>query len=147
MSRSQLQATILSALVVVMLLVYTRALRSSAPAAVSFSAAPASVEAQPVEVPSGLPIAEPSDQRDAQRERAAQMAWSRDPFTRGVASAQGSGLTLSGILWDPSAPIAIINGQMVHVGEECEGYRITEIGQDRVAVTDGIETFQLHIAP
>lgn len=90
---------------------------------------------------------EPSVQREAQRQRATLLAWGRDPFARGAGAGQISGLNLSGILWDASAPIAIINGQMLRVGEELEGYRVTEITQDRVLLTDGAHTVSLHIAP
>jgi hypothetical protein len=58
-----------------------------------------------------------------------------------------SGLTLSGILWDPSAPIAVINGHMVQVGQEVDGYQVTAISNDRVSLTDGTQTFQLNISP
>jgi hypothetical protein len=58
-----------------------------------------------------------------------------------------SGLSVSGILWDPTKPIAIINGAMVHVGEEIEGYQVLAINQDRVSVTDGTQTFQLPVSP
>ena len=96
-----------------------------------------------------LVIAQKADAtpREAQRQRLAAISWSRDPFTRSAGAGQASGLSLSGILWDASAPIAIINGQMRHVGEEFDGYRIVEIVQDRVSVTDGTQTFQLTLAP
>ena len=75
------------------------------------------------------------------------LAWRRDPFTRGAALDQMSGLTLSGIMWDPQLPMAIINGQTVRVGEELEGYEVLRISEDRVSVTDGTDTFHLRIAP
>ena len=59
--------------------------------------------------------------------RLAGSAPSRDPFTRDVAMDPMGGLRLSGILWDASAPIAIINGQMVQVGDDLEGYQVVEI--------------------
>ena len=88
-----------------------------------------------------------SERRAVQRSRAGQLAWNRDPFTRGRGIGLGGGFTLSGILWDASAPIAIINGQMVHVGEELDGYRVVEITQDRVSISDGAQTHQLLISP
>ena len=96
-----------------------------------------------------LVIAQKADAapREAQRQRLAAISWGRDPFTRAAGSGQVSGLSLSGILWDASAPIAIINGQMLHAGEEIDGYRVVEILQDRVSVTDGAQTSQLSIAP
>ena len=75
------------------------------------------------------------------------LAWRRDPFTKGAAMGERSGLTLSGILWDPNAPLAILNGQMVRVGDEIGGYHVLEITQDHVAVSDGTHTIDLRLAP
>ena len=90
---------------------------------------------------------ERSAQREAQRQPTTLLAWGRDPFTRDAATGNGSGLALAGILWDPQQPMAIINGRTVRVGAELEGYRVTDITQDRVSITDGTQTFQLSIAP
>jgi hypothetical protein len=92
-------------------------------------------------------LPERSDQREAQRERSVRLVWGRDPFAWTVKSRQGTELNLSGILWDASQPIAIINGRMLYVGEALEGYRVVEISHDRVSVTDGAQTFQLFITP
>ncbi|GEM_PF-1792198 len=81
--------------------------------------------------------------RETQRQRATKLAWEREPFVSGSLSGEASGLELSGILWDPAQPMAIINGQMVHPGEECEGYRVVEITPETVTLTDGTETFHL----
>lgn len=48
---------------------------------------------------------------------------------------------------DPTKPMAILNDQMVSVGDEVEGYHVLEIGTDRVLITDGTETIQLLISP
>ena len=56
-------------------------------------------------------------------------------------------LEVSGILWDTTQPLAVINGQTVRVGQELDGYQIIEISPDRVSVTDGTETFQLRLSP
>ena len=146
MTRQKQQRAILVVLVVVMSAIYARALRTGSPPArhvqdrlpVHASTSPSSRMA--------LVRQEPLPQRESQHQRAMLLAWRRDPFTRG-AIGEVSGLTLSGVLWDANQPIAIINGQMVHVGEELEGYRVTEITQDHVSVTDGPQTFQLKIAP
>jgi len=90
---------------------------------------------------------ETADRREVQRRLAAQRAWGRDPFTRSTSANLVNGLNLSGILWDVATPMAIINGQTLQVGEECDGYRIVEITPAYVAVTDETQTFQLQIAP
>ena len=86
-------------------------------------------------------------QREEQRQRATRLAWSRDPFTLSPTSVQGGELTLSGIMWDTHQPIAVINGRLVGVGAELEGYRVVDILEDRVDVTDGTQTFHLTISP
>ena len=143
MTRQRLQAAVLILLVGVMVAVYAKSFRSTVRHPGGAEPAPASA----VSVSSPGVLLERSEQRTAQRARAAELAWHRDPFTRGASVGLVSGLALSGILWDANAPMAIINGQMVHVGEELEGYRVTEITQDRVSVTDGHQTFQLLITP
>ena len=139
-SARQKQLIILIALVGVLVVVYARVFRR--PAASSVPTEPAAPSAA-----LELPVAAPSVQRDAQRDRARALTWSRDPFTQGASAGEGSGLALSGILWDPTHPMAIINGTTVHVGDEFEGYRILDIALDHVSVSDGTDTFQLLIVP
>ena len=118
--------------------------RATEPAVSSRGAEPPASPA----VASELPLPQRSGQRDAQRQRAGVLSWGRDPFSHAVASSSElEGLVLSGIIWDATAPIAIINGQLLHTGEECEGYRIVGITQDHVSVSDGTDTFQLLITP
>ena len=156
MTRSQQQIIVLGVLGCVMAAVYARALRPSA----SRRSPPAKAAAEQAATPASHPderageaartvsaALEWSEQRREQRARAAELAWERDPFARGRAAGAVGGFTLSGILWDASAPIAIINGQMVHVGEELDGYRIVSIAQDRVFISDGAKTHQLLLTP
>ena len=88
-----------------------------------------------------------SGPREMQRDRMTAVEWDRDPFARSPAAQSAGALTLSGILWDAQAPIAIVNGQMLRAGEEVGGFRVVEIRQDRVIVTDGTQTLQLSTAP
>ena len=147
MTKSQRTLALLVILIVVMIAFYAKAGRSISPLA-GYTSGRRPVEESPSPSSSvALAMPERLAQREAQRQRVTLLAWGRDPFSRGTAAGQVSGLSLSGILWDASAPIAIINGQMVHVGEQCEGYRVTEITRDRVSVTDGTDTVQLRLAP
>lgn len=142
---TQRQKVILGVLVVVMAVVYLRAWRRSTPAVTAPEAAPApTAEAAPPTAQ--VHRRDVSAERVVQRRRAEELAWGRDPFLRGGTEG-ASGLVLSGILWDAQAPVAILNGQMLHIGEELDGLRITHIATDSVTVTDGAETFQLQIAP
>ena len=145
MTKTQQQLAGLAALIAVMVAVYARAL-----APPQHHAHPEQHE-QPVVEPSPGASAEPDlavpAARRMQREKAAQLTWKRDPFTKGAAPGGVGGLTLSGILWDPSRALAIINGQTVAAGEEFEGYRVVSIAQDHVDVSDGSQTFRLQTAP
>ncbi len=94
------------------------------------------------------PVSEGSERRQLQRQHAMQLAWQRDPFMSPVVATPRPpliDLTLSGILWDPADPIAIVNGQTVRVGEVCDGYRILDITEDRITFTDGTHTSHLRL--
>ena len=153
MPKKQQQLVILGVLVMVMITVYARALlRPAASARAPAVRAPADVSAPAAPRPAAAPEGEisldlPADTglRQTQRARATGLAWGRDPFTGGSAGGEVSGFDLSGILWDASQPIAIINGQMLRVGDEVEGYRILEITRDRVTMSDGSEPLNLLI--
>ena len=149
--RRQEQHVLLAVLIGVMVLVYARALHRSQPVASLTQPHETQQASGPhAATHESIPIRsrpEPVRQREAQQEHSAHLAWGRDPFTRGAVAGAASGLTLSGILWDAQAPVAIINGQMVHAGEELEGYRVVEITQERVSMTDGTQTFQLNLTP
>ena len=89
-----------------------------------------------------------SAKRAQQHQTAQRLAWGRDPFMRaGTGAGQLPGLALQGILWDPTDAIAIINGQMVHIGQDCDGFRVVQILQDRVVLSDGANTYELNTVP
>lgn len=158
MTRLQKQAGMLAALVLIMVPIYARALRPPkapprplSPAAIPTEELPRAVQTS---LTPGLPVplASPVPQellahRKAQRQRATLLPWRRDPFSPAATGSQGSGLVLSGILWDPVQPIAIINGHPVKGGDEVEGYRVVEIAPDRVTVSDGATTQHLRLGP
>ncbi len=148
MTREKKQVAILGALALVLIAVYGRALAPSAPTPTDTQLQVAGPESSASPTPSAAKlIPDRSVERKAQRQRAAALAPGRDPFTSRSMLAEASGLHLSGILRDPAEPIAILNGQMVFVGDEIGGYRVVEISPHNVSVTDGSETFQLTIAP
>ena len=78
--------------------------------------------------------------------RAAALGWGRDPFLRGGGGLVG-GFGLSRILWVASAPIAIINGEMLRPGEKIGAYQIIKIEMGSVTLSDGEQTLQLLISP
>jgi len=155
MDKSKKQGLILGCLIVVMLAVYGRNLMPSSTSEESNT--PDSVS-HDQDVDAGastntLPLVNPvsdevlADVRKKQHHRMENIIWSRNPFMTGSVNASLSGLSLSGIMWDPDNPMAIINGQLVSVGDQVERYQVVTITQDDVSVTDGIEVFKLSTAP
>ena len=143
MNRTQ-QVRVLAALGVVLVVVFARAGRRSPTAQPATPEALTADAGHPDEapLPDLLSRTSPSALREAQHDAIGQMKWGRDPFARGQAN-DSHGLSLSGILWDERQPMAVINNQMVRVGETIEGYTVVEITQDAVSVTDGNETLRL----
>ena len=62
--------------------------------------------------------------------------WGRDPFTP-VESPKAS--VLEGIMWDAQAPQAIINGNILGVGDRVGPGVIVDIQQDSVTIKTGTE--------
>ena len=93
-----------------------------------------------------LDLSQHLHQRTLQHERAKLLVWNRDPFLRNASGAL-DGMSLSGIIWDQTHPMAMVNGTAVAVGDEIDGFRVLDIQQDHVTVTDGAETHQLRMAP
>ena len=148
MTKSHQQAAILSVLILVMIGVYARAFRSPRHAAQPASSAQAPGAAAPSpDVAEASEWPDYSAQRQAQEEEAMQLAWARDPFARGASTGGVAGLSLSGILWDATAPMAIISGQTLGIGDEISGFHVTEIHPDRVSLSDGVETVSLTTTP
>jgi len=156
MDRPKKQVTILTLLAIVMVVVYGKAFlpsRSSTADVESSEAADhipssdASSSASYDEHHNVLFEEEFASIREEQSRRMMNSAWVRDPFASGSGNGSLSGLSLSGIMWDPSTPVAIINGELVNVGDTIDRYRIVSITKDEVSVTDGVETFQLNTAP
>ena len=152
MDKKKQQMAVLALLAIVMIVVYARALRrpsgTTSGSATHVAAGPSAAVPKPAERSAAL-LHDPmkAKMRGEQRQWLAGATWKRDPFTRGAQIGETGELKLSGILWDPNGPMAIINGEMHHAGELLEGYRIIEITQDHVSVSDGVDTFQLLIAP
>ncbi len=143
-NKARWQRLVLGGSVAVMVAVYARVFRPA-----HASGDKPHSQSSSVAVPTSAPAASSPavrDHRDAQRRQADQLGGPRDPCAGGQVG-QAQGLILSGILWDPQRPMAIINGQMAKVGDELDGYRIVQIAPDRVSVSDGGQTIELQNAP
>ncbi|RJO65467.1 MAG: hypothetical protein C4540_01055 [Candidatus Omnitrophota bacterium] len=70
----------------------------------------------------------------------------KDPFTgEGIVSQEGatSVIVLSGIFWDGSCPMAIVNDAVISIGDTVDGYLVTDIRQDRVILRKGAKDLEL----
>ena len=136
-------------LVVILVFTYARAFsmrRPSPPAPPSPVAASGNGSSAPQASDDSSTTARPSrTTREAQRRRAATLDWRRDPFILSGVGEEAHGLHLSGILWDPAKPLAIIDGQTVQVGDQLGEYRITSIDRETVTISNGTATTTLHL--
>jgi len=66
--------------------------------------------------------------------------WGRNPFVAAKRPGAPVGeLSLGGILWDKDKPVAIINDNMVGIGDTVGAYKVVDITQDSVTLNDGTE--------
>ena len=83
-------------------------------------------------------------------EEAALFELARDPFTGQMIlpeQAASTGARLNGILWDTASPLAIIDGEVVKVGDRIAGSVVIEIKKDRVILHDGAASSELRLSP
>lgn len=151
--RDPKQKIILTVLGIVLVVVWTRAFmmkpvyRHNSPPPVSFhTLAGAAVRPHSKESPDGKPPI---------------LKWKRDPFAiSGALPSSGpekpalspaagpkpaAPLRLEGILWDVRKPTALINGTLAEVGSSVNGWKVLEIKEDRVTLSDGQSAKTLEI--
>lgn len=81
-------------------------------------------------------------------EKSKNLELKRDPFSLAPIiplEKYSSGIYLNGILWDKSCPMAIINDQIVKIGDTVSGKIVVDIKQDRVILNDGNKDFELRL--
>jgi len=73
--------------------------------------------------------------------------WGRSPFTPkgGAAGVPSSKIVLGGIMWVEENPRAIINNNIVAIGDEIGGNKVIDIKKDRVVLSDGTEKLTLKL--
>ncbi|MDD5128525.1 MAG: hypothetical protein PHO40_02600 [Candidatus Omnitrophica bacterium] len=74
----------------------------------------------------------------------------RDPFTAApivLKENTQSGFALTGILWDKTNPLAIIDGEVVKKGDQFGGKTVEDIKQDVVILSDGQEFIEIKLEP
>ncbi|MBI3621376.1 MAG: hypothetical protein HY208_04235 [Nitrospirae bacterium] len=64
--------------------------------------------------------------------------WGRDPFAQPTKEEVMAGtLSLTAILYHQSSAVAVLNGQVVRVGDEVDGRQVVAIDRDHVMVREG----------
>lgn len=74
--------------------------------------------------------------------------WSRDPFSGKeyrTEKSSGDALVFSGVMWDDSSPVAIINGKMYEEGDSVGRFTVFEINEDSVVLFDGEDELELKV--
>ena len=72
--------------------------------------------------------------------------WERNPFTpSGTLSTSTSALTLGGIMWQKVNPKAMVNNEIVGIGDKIGEYKVTDIKKDHVVLNDGKESHTLYL--
>lgn len=84
-------------------------------------------------------------------ESAIKEGWGRDPFLFGASTATGFGIEgfiLNGIVWDKDNPYAIINNDVVKIGDKIGDIAVVEINKESVIVEEDGEqhTLELNVA-
>ncbi len=72
--------------------------------------------------------------------------WGKNPFSPKEAPAvprSFSDLVLNGIAWGPKNPSALINDQVVFVGDKIEGSKVVAINRNNVILNNGEKDFKL----
>jgi hypothetical protein len=84
---------------------------------------------------------------DRQRPRSVYQDWGKNPFfiETPPVKEEPPRLLLQGISWDENSPIAVLNGQVVGVGDRLGGHTVKDIQRDRILLNDGMKNIELHL--
>jgi len=73
----------------------------------------------------------------------AYISWGASPFTTAkVEIKKFAKISLNGIVWDEESPRAIINDEIVAIGDRVSEYRIIDIKPNSVVLDDGTDEFE-----
>jgi len=96
--------------------------------------------------PSGYIEVYSSRQEIKQKKRSGHKEWGRDPFmVTQTPVSSSSALALGGIVYDEKDSYALINNQLLHIGDEVNGNRVVDIQQDTVILNDGNKDIELKL--
>lgn len=144
MDKQQKQLIITAGLVLVLLTVWINALIVIKKRASRKKVTPKTAVAEVQNESSKLPqlVKQPEYPKETDLE------WLRDPFSGKFYTGykgDAADLKLAGILWDKEKPQAIINNEVVSVGNSISSYIVVEIKQYSVVLTDGSNVFELKL--
>ena len=81
-----------------------------------------------------------------QASRSGYTSWGRSPFVPiEVFVKRLHRFTLNGIVWDKASPRAIINNNIVRIGDKIEDATVVDIEKEKVILNDGIKDFDLKL--
>jgi type II secretory pathway component PulC len=75
-----------------------------------------------------------NDQLLATQEQIWFLGWQRDPFFPDQTAGFAGPVALTGIVWDEKKPIAMVNDQVLAVGDQIQGYTVTRINRDAIVL-------------
>jgi len=82
------------------------------------------------------------------REEGRDLELKTDPFSGAPIlpeKALSSGIYLNGILWDETSPLAIINDEVVKIGDRVGEYAVVKIKKDSVILSNGSSELELRL--
>jgi len=140
-SAEKKKLTILIVLGVLAVTSLTRGILTPSKARRELSSAPAVIQA------GGVPVTVKEIVPPTRRaKRSEYTSWGGDPFAPPRKSVKRTEeFSLNGVLWDEKTPLAIIDGNTVGIGDDMDGYKIVDIAQDSVLLSDGVDEIRLRL--
>lgn len=88
----------------------------------------------------------PAASQAGQARRTEYKDYKRNPFTTAaVSQSQGAGLQLGGIMYDEHEVYALINDQIVHIGDKIGAHTVVDITKAKVILKDGVKEIELKL--
>lgn len=136
---------IIITVVLILVFVFVSANAFRALAKKSKSKKPGNTVSATIPAPSAISAILPVSKREWRED--ANLEWKRCPFSGTNYSKEASTeeLAISGIIWDEANPRTIINGQIYSEGEKIGDFLIEKIEKQRVILSSGTKTIELHI--
>ena len=139
MNREKLLKTVWPILIIILVLIWARALKGTGSRRPSEQSKDTSV----VALPGGTGIGPAAFDASSQPKKSSYEDWGKNPFV--FSSGVSQNFILEGILWDINKPAAIISGEIVGKGDPVGSYVVVDVQQDRVILNDGEKDIELRL--